>query len=127
MLAVTVSTAAALVLLAASAGAGQAASKSGAERAVERHLERVYGVEAGASCDRSRFLRKYTRIWNSPQSLDGSTGRICSRDGRARVTWPKGRYLVQRSVESMECLADPREPGTVARRRDRFHAQPSAR
>lgn len=75
-----VRTAAALVLLAASAGQGQAASKSGAERAVESHFERVYAVEACASCDRSRFLRKYTCIWNSPQSLEGAMGRTCSCD-----------------------------------------------
>lgn len=82
----------------------QAASKSGAERAVERHLERTYGVEAEATCDRSRYLRKYTCIWNAPLQLVGATNSVCSREGSARVTWPAGRYRVSRYAETKDCV-----------------------
>lgn len=63
--------------------AAHGATRAGAERAVERRIARVYGFDADASCDRSRYLPKYTCMWQTGLELDSPTGRVCQHEGRA--------------------------------------------
>jgi hypothetical protein len=74
--------------------AALAASRKGAERAVERALAKRYLLDGDATCKASKSKRSYSCVWQA-QLTDYETKRHCDQAGTAKANVRRKRYLVR--------------------------------